>query len=134
MTAFLALLFFSPLAFIYGRYRARQLRAAPGTLKGRLAALLPMPLFVAGCVVLAVLHANAPLGAGDAVLATGNGVIDFVIGAARKIGELALILFMVAIPYLLGAVIAAVLLVLDARGVAILATPTPGPDASANTD
>ncbi|MEF2553373.1 hypothetical protein VQ042_18750 [Aurantimonas sp. A2-1-M11] len=132
MTAVLALLFFSPLAFIYGRYRARQLRARPGTLAERLVSLVPAPLLLAGCAALAIVHANAPLGTGDDVLATGNGVIDFVLRIARWIGELELILFMVAIPYLLGAAIAALLLVLDARGVARLAAPAP--DASANTD
>lgn len=146
IAAILAIVFFSPVAFIYGRYRARHLRARSGTLGSRLAALLPMPAFLAFCGVIAVIYQNekgaaerlalrgesAPPG----LLDTGNGVIDFALRLARWVGELELILFMVAAPFLLGAVIAAVLLVLDAHGTLALDPPVPDgePDLPSNTD
>ncbi len=146
IAAIFAIVFFSPVAFIYGRYRARHLRARSGTLASRLAALLPMPAFLAFCGVIAVIYQtqkgaaerlalrgeSAPSGLFD----TGNGVIDFALRLARWIGELELILFMVAVPFLLGAVVAAILLVLDARGTLALDPPVPEmePDLPSNTD
>ncbi|NDV88417.1 hypothetical protein GTW51_17075 [Aurantimonas aggregata] len=122
MTAAVVLLvLFLPAAVIYGRYRARHLRQRHEALRGRLAALLPMPAFLAVCGALAIVHET---GRADA-LATGNGVIDAVLTLARWVGELELILFMVAGPYLIGVVIAALLLALDARGFLALAAPAP---------
>ena len=134
IAAILAIAFFSPLAFIYGRYRARHLKAAAGTLSSRLAALLPIPALFLVCAIVAVifereksvnalrdLSGQAPTSALD----TGNGVADFALRVARWIGEAELILFMVAVPFILGAMFAATLLVLDARGTIVLPPPAP---------
>lgn len=126
-----ALLFFAPAGFIYGRYRARLLRSRPGTLFSRLASLLPVPALFLVCAVIAIIHENAQAqsgslsarGLGIDILETGSSVADGVLTLARWIGEAELILFMLAIPFLLGAAIAALLLILDARGVIALARP-----------
>ena len=135
IAAILAVVFFLPLAFIYGRHRARQLKAAGGTPGSRLASLVPIPALFLVCAIIAVIF-EGEKGAADrlalqgvvhpgSVLDTGNGVTDFLLRIARWIGELELILFMVTIPFIMGAIVAAVLLVLDARGTIVL--PQPGP-------
>ncbi|MBB4005130.1 hypothetical protein [Aurantimonas endophytica] len=122
MTAAVVLVvLFLPAAFIYGRFRARHLRQSRPTLGGRLAGLLPMPAFLAACGAMAIVHETGDAGA----LVTGNGVIDAVLTLGRWIGQIELILFMVAGPYLLGVLIAALLLALDARGFLTLAAPVP---------
>lgn len=119
------LVFFLPLSFIYGRWRARGLKARHATLRGRLLSLLPMPLFFAVCAAVAVVWQNEAASrrradltgiANDSALDTGNGILDGLLTIARWFGQLELILFMVAIPYLIGALIAAILLVLDDKG------------------
>ncbi|HEX2018478.1 MAG TPA: hypothetical protein VGO17_06020 [Aurantimonas sp.] len=130
MTAAIVLvILFLPLAFIYGRYRARRLKQRHATLRGRLSALLPLPAFLAVCAAMAVIHETGDPGA----LLTGNGVIDAVLGLARAIGQLELILFMIAGPFLLGAVVAALLLALDARGLVTLAAPAQAEPEPADT-
>lgn len=129
--AVVLLVLFLPAAAIYGRHRARHLKQRRATLGGRLAALLPMPALLAVCGAVAIAHESGRS------LATGNGVIDAVLTLARWIGELELILFMVAGPYLIGVLIAAVLLALDARGLLTLAAPVPAdgaPGAAAAKD
>ena len=122
MTAAVVLLIlFLPAAYIYGRYRARQLKARHATLRGRLTALLPVPAFLAACGALAIVHETGDAGA----LLTGNGVLDALVTLARWIGQLELILFMIAGPYLIGVIVAALLLALDARGIVTLAAPQP---------
>ncbi|EAU42290.1 3-phosphoshikimate 1-carboxyvinyltransferase [Fulvimarina pelagi HTCC2506] len=119
------LVFFLPISFIYGRWRARGLKRSHSTLRTRLFALLPMPLFFAVCATVAVIWQNeassrriADLTGREAgsALDTGNGVLDGLLTVARWFGQLELILFMIAIPYLMGAVIAVILLLLDSRG------------------
>ncbi|MDY8109661.1 hypothetical protein U0C82_10980 [Fulvimarina sp. 2208YS6-2-32] len=126
--------FFLPLSFIYGRWRARGLKAAHATLKGRLLALMPMPLFFAVCFAVATVWQSeaaqrrmADLAGSEAesALDTGNGVLDGVLTIARWLGQVELILFMVALPYLLGALVACGLLILDANGRIVLAPPEP---------
>lgn len=130
MTAAVVLLIlFLPAAVIYGRYRARHLKQRHEALGGRLAALLPMPALLAVCGAMAIVHET---GRADA-LVTGNGVIDAVLTLARWIGQLELILFMVAGPYLIGVLIAALLLALDARGLLTLAVPAPAEAAAGDT-
>ena len=139
MAAVFTLLFFLPLAFIYGRHRARVLRARPGTsLGGRLAALLPMPALFAVCAAIAVIGEREDRVAEQAallgrqgepsLLSTGFGLTDAALRIARWLGELELVLFMVAIPFILGAVVAALLLVLEARGRISLEMPAAGAD------
>ncbi len=133
IAALVAIVFFLPLAFIYGRYRARNLKAAAGTLRSRLASLIPIPALFLVCAIIAVIFEREKSAADrlalqgiahpGSVLDTGNGVTDFLLRVARWIGELELILFMVAIPFIMGAVVAAVLLILDARGTIVLARP-----------
>ncbi|MCB8837455.1 hypothetical protein [Aurantimonas sp. VKM B-3413] len=142
MAAVFTLLFFLPLAFIYGRHRARVLRVRPGTsLAGRLAALLPMPALLAVCAAIAVIGEREDRVAEQAalvgrqsepsMLSTGFGVADAALRLARWLGELELVLFMVAIPFILGALIAALLLVLEAQGrIALLMPPADGDDAA----
>ncbi|MEE2952287.1 hypothetical protein SAMN06297251_104307 [Fulvimarina manganoxydans] len=130
LAALFVLAFFSPLAFIYGRWRARGLKSRQPSLAKRLVALLPMPLILCLCATVAIIWENegaarnrAALLGQDAhsLLATGNGVLDGLMTIARWLGQLELILFMIALPYLLGTLISATLLVLDARGTIILA-------------
>jgi len=138
MASFFVLLFFLPLAAIYGRRRARTLAWKKPSLGSRLAALLPMPALIGVSATIAIIAARedetARLAAlsgrrtGDSLLATGNGVLDFGIAAARWVGDLALVLFFLAIPFVLGAAIAAVLLVLEANGRITLAPPQPTQD------
>ena len=135
IAAVLSVVFFLPLAFIYGRHRARHLKAAGGTLGNRIASLIPIPAIFLVCAVIAVIFEGEKSAADrlalqgvihpSSVLDTGNGVTDFLLRIARWIGELELILFMVAIPFIMGAMVAAVLLVLDARGTIVLAPPEP---------
>lgn len=135
IAALAALLFFSPLAFIYGRYRARALKAEGGTLAAQLSALIPIPALFLVCAIIAIIYENEQQAGAmldlrgetppASALATGSAVTDFAIRLARWIGEAELILFMVAAPFIMGAVVAAVLLVLDRRGTIELAAPTP---------
>ena len=135
IAAILAVVFFSPLAFIYGNYRARHLKAAAGTLRSRLGALIPIPALFLVCAIIAVIFEHEKgvaqrlalqgIAHPGSLLDTGNGVTDFLLRLARWIGELELILFMVAVPFIMGAVVAAVLLVLDARGSIVLPLPAP---------
>lgn len=138
MASVFVLLFFLPLAAIYGRRRARVLAWTKPNLGGRLAALIPMPALIGVSATIAIIAARedeaARLAAlsgrqtGDSVLATGNGVLDFTIAAARSLGDLSLVLFFLAIPFVLGAAIAAVLLVLQANGRITLAPLQPTQD------
>ncbi|MEX6508706.1 hypothetical protein [Jiella sp. M17.18] len=135
MAAALTLLLFLPMALIYGRYRARVLRARPGTLRTRLTTLLPMPALLSVCAAIAVIGAREDRAAEAAALAghqarasmltTGHVVIDAALQLARWLGELELILFMIAIPFILGAVAAAAMLVLEAAGRLTLPPPSP---------
>ncbi|MEN3791755.1 hypothetical protein [Fulvimarina sp. MAC3] len=135
------LVFFLPLSFIYGRWRARGLKASHATLRGRLLSLLPMPLFFGVCAIVAVIwqteaanRQTAKLTGGpvDSALDTGNGVLDGLLTVARWFGQLELIIFMIAIPYLMGAMIAAILLVLDDRG--RIELPKPAGQTETNPD
>ena len=130
LAALFVLAFFSPLAFIYGRWRARVLKSRHRSLGKRLIALLPMPAILCLCAAVAIIWENeeaarnrAELLGQDAhsFLATGNGVLDAVMTIARWLGQLELILFMIALPYLLGTLVSATLLVLDAKGELTLA-------------
>ena len=146
MAALVAILLFSPAAFIYGRYRARLLRARPGTLGSRLTALLPMPLLLGVCAAIAIIYQRereTAMLAGlrgaappRSLLQSGNGIVDAALTVARWLGQVELILFMLAIPFILGAIVAAALLVLDARGRLTLALPAEAeePGAAAETD
>ena len=130
MTAAVVLLIlFLPAAFIYGRYRARQIKQRHATLRGQLTALLPVPAFLAVCGALAIVHETGEAGA----LLTGNGVIDAVVTLLRWIGQLELILFMIAGPFFIGVIVAALLLALDARGLVTLAAPEPADAAASDT-
>ncbi|RFC62433.1 hypothetical protein DYI37_16545 [Fulvimarina endophytica] len=137
IAALVVLLLFSPLSFIYGRYKARGLKPNHATLRARLIALLPMPLFFAVCMAVAIVWENEEAarrmaelrGEGAAsALDTGNGVLDGLLTLARWFGQLELLLFVVAIPYLLGAAIAGVLLVLDDQNRIDLAAPSVSAD------
>ena len=129
----LAVLFFAPAAFIYGRHRARYLKAQNGTLGSRLSSLVPIPALFVVCAVIAIIYERekgvaqmlALRGQSGArsTLSTGNGAVDFALTIARWIGDLELILFMVAMPFIMGAIVAAVLLILDARGTIRLGEP-----------
>ena len=89
-----------------------------------------MPAILCLCAAVAIIWENeeaarnrAALLGQDAhsFLATGNGVLDTVMTIARWLGQLELILFMIALPYLLGTLVSATLLVLDAKGELTLA-------------
>ena len=130
LAALFVLAFFSPLAFIYGRWRARGLKRRHLSLAKRLIALLPMPAILCLCAMVAIIWENEEAARNRAALlgedphsflATGNGVLDGLMTIARWLGQLELILFMIALPYLLGTLISATLLVLDARGTISLA-------------
>lgn len=137
MAGLLALLFFLPVSFVYGRHRARRAKSGPGGLKRRLAALLPLPLLVGACLGLAVLfHASGEgtLGGGAAIFSTGNGVVDAGLRTARLVGDLALVLFFLSLPFVLGSAVAALLLVLDARGVRAIPAEAPEPPPAEGRD
>lgn len=142
IAAAFVLLLFSPLAFIYGRWRAKGLKARHGTLRARLAALLPMPLLFGICAAIAVIYENEAAERQQAALtgrtvesavATGNGVIDLFLTLARWLGQIELMLFMVALPYLMGALVAAVLLILDSQGrITLPGPPSPADETQEN--
>ena len=130
MTAAVVLLIlFLPAAYIYGRHRARRLKQSHLTFPRQMTGLLPLPAFLAVCATIAIIHET-----GDAdSLVTGNGVIDAVLTLGRWIGQLELILFMIAGPYFIGVIVAALLLALDARGFIMLAAPEPAEAAASDT-
>ncbi|MER0239148.1 hypothetical protein [Fulvimarina sp. MAC8] len=141
LTILVVIVFFLPISFIYGCWRARGLKANHGTLKACLTSLLPMPLLFATCGAVALvwasesgMRATAELVGREAPsqLDTGNGVLDAVLAIALWLGQLELFLFMIAIPYLMGAIIAAILLLLDDKG--RIELPMPAEPTDPNSD
>ena len=126
MTAVLVLLFFMPVAAIYGRYRARALVAQPASVSRRMARLLPVPAVILLSLIIAILayredgtgqlYSLAASGDASAFLNAQEGLFGWGIAAARWIGELSLVLFFLTIPYILGTLVAAVLLIFHASG------------------
>ena len=126
----------APLALTYGlrkarRHRARMRERGAGTLRGVLA-LVPLPLLVALCLLAALAQLALERGLwlealmrlhglpADAALPTqlsfANPVADAMLGLATGLGYVTLALFFLSVPFVMGRVVAAVLLVLDALG------------------
>ena len=123
MAVILLLLLFAPLAAIHGRRRARALVAMPAGLGGRLVRLLTVPLVVLASLTVALLvrreEVMAPFArpsGGAATLGAQDGFVGLLVTMAGWIGEFSLILIFLAIPYVLGSLIAAVLLILHSCG------------------
>jgi hypothetical protein len=135
MAAALLVVFFLPLAGVLGLGRARRMRPAIGegeSLAGPLWRLLLPPLLVLLCLLVALaeigshgggrIAALLRLGAGgtapgaEPTIYTGVAAMDFVLWLMLKGGQLMLILFFLSVPYVLGSLVAAGLLVADRTG------------------
>ncbi|TFF25340.1 hypothetical protein E3C22_08240 [Jiella endophytica] len=122
MTLLLVLVFFTPLAAVYGRYRARVLLSEGTNLGQRLLRLAPLPTVVLAALIVAVeARSVGPMGTATPSPEPAHGsfvnaALSFVGTILHWIGDLSLILFFLSIPYVIGSMIAAGLLILDARG------------------
>ena len=107
LAAALALLFFAPLAFVYGRHVAQGLHRAHAA-SGR-----PILRLSAGRIVRAVLLVLAiavaltgreAVAAGLSPVLARNGGVLLVLWALDKAGGLGLMLFFLSVPYVMGSV------------------------------
>ncbi|MCE7029295.1 hypothetical protein [Jiella avicenniae] len=127
------LCFFAPMAVIYGRRRAYVISTRTGRLSQKLLRLLVVPAVVAVSMPIAVFEfvqgyaagsraeanfvTGADIAGGDAIAASDHGgVAELVISILAWIGVSSIVLFFVAIPYVLGSVYAAALLILNGLG------------------
>ena len=143
----LALLFFSPLAFVYGRHRARRAVAAKPHSTGRqVLQVLLVPALFGACLCLALAETTGAASWTQANLSailtgtetgpaptfyTGNRAVDAVVWLALTIGGIEMLLFFVSVPYALAGLIAAGLLILRAGGTDLLGKPAVPEGASA---
>ncbi|ORE96851.1 hypothetical protein [Aurantimonas sp. 22II-16-19i] len=124
MAGILLLLFFAPLAAIHGRRRARALVETSAGVGRQLLRLLTVPMVVLVSLTVALLvrreQAGAPFasptGGAAATLSAQDGIVGLLVTMAGWIGEFSLILFFLAIPYVIGSLIAAALLILHSCG------------------
>lgn len=137
------LVLLAPLAAIYGIRRAKRARdiVASGrrSLGGQSARMLVLPAvalvsaFMAGREYgwIELGRRAAESGTADATPSfyTGNPLLDLFVWLLLSFGNLMLILFFAAIPYVLGSAIAVALLAADRLGLMTLG-PTPAPDES----
>ncbi|MCQ8782357.1 hypothetical protein [Mangrovibrevibacter kandeliae] len=132
MTAALALLFFCPLAAVYARHVAHVLRRAilsgRSSVTGAVMRRLILPAVVAVGFALAVAGRPAVVAALPPRLAA-SGTILWALDLWRQLGEIALIFFFVAVPYVMGSLLGAVAAALGYPRVP--AAPTDPADATA---
>ena len=135
------LLLLSPLAAIYGLRRAKRARdvvaAGKCSLVAQAGRMLALPLVASLCALMAGREygwldagrraAETGTTAIPPTYYTGNPLMDLVVWLALSVGNLMLILFFAAIPYVLGSLIAVALVVADRLGMLALG-PTPPPD------
>lgn len=137
--ALLALLFFLPLAFVYGRHRARRAVAArPHSTRGQVLQALLAPALLGACLCLALAETTGAASWTQANLSailsgaetgaaptfyTGNRALDLFVWLALTIGGIEMMLFFISVPYALAGLLAAALLILRARGTDLLGAP-----------
>lgn len=97
--AALAILFFAPLAFIYGRTLAGRLQAR-ARLSGRAVAAIALPKLVLPVLIGAALAFR--VAGADPEPGGGSATLAFALNVAWLVGSAALVLFFVAIPFVLG--------------------------------
>ena len=127
------LCFFAPMAIINGRLRARMISTRTGRLSQKLLRLLVVPAVVAVSMPIAVFESvqgyaagnqaeanfvrGGEIAGGDATTASDHGVVaELVISILAWIGVGSIVLFFITIPYVLGSIYAAALLILKGLG------------------